>query len=151
MLRNALMPAEEVERERGGVLEEMKMYEDNPQAKVYQLIGKAIYGDTPLGWGVIGFPEVIKAVSRDEVAAYRQRFYAPGRMTLGIAGNINHALTLSLAQRYFADRALQDLGTAPAGGFNPPPTEHTERDIRHANICLARPCVSQTRPTNERT
>ena len=47
MLKNALIPAEEVERERGVVLEEMKMYEDNPQAKVQELIGRAIYGDTP--------------------------------------------------------------------------------------------------------
>ncbi|HXA41880.1 MAG TPA: pitrilysin family protein [Candidatus Solibacter sp.] len=151
MLRNALIPADEVERERGVVLEEMKMYEDNPQAKVYQLIGKAIYGDTPLGWGVIGFPEVIKAVSRDEVAAYRQRFYAPGRMTLVIAGNINHALTLSLAQQYFADLPAQDLGTALPGSFNPPTNEHTERDIQQANICLALPCLSHAQPESEVT
>src|SRR3979409_1415247 len=120
MLRNALIPADEVERERGVVLEEMKMYEDNPQAKVYQLIGRAIYGDTPLGWGVIGFPEVIKGVSRDEVVAYRKRFYAPGRMTLVIAGNVTHELNRSLAQQYFAELPKQDLDTAVPGMFNPP-------------------------------
>src|SRR6202165_2420593 len=69
MLKNALIPPEEVERERGVVLEEMKMYEDTPQAKVQELISEAIYGHTPLGWGIIGFPEVIKSVSRDEIVA----------------------------------------------------------------------------------
>src|SRR5258708_38866492 len=119
--------------------------------KVSVMSGRAICSDTPLGWGVIGFPEVIKGVSRDEVAAYRQRFYSPGRMTLVIAGNINHALTLSLAQQYFADLPAQDLGTALPGTFNPPTNEHTERDIQQANICLALPCLSHAQPESEVT
>src|SRR3982074_1655240 len=118
MLKNALIPEEEVERERGVVLEEMKMYEDNPQAKVHQLIGRAIYGDTPLGWGVIGFPEVINSVSREEIVAYRKRFYAPGRMTLVIAGNVTHDLNMRLAQQYFAELPKQDLDTALPGLFH---------------------------------
>ena len=149
MLRNALIPAEEVERERGVVLEEMKMYEDNPQAKVYQLIGRAIYGDTPLGWGVIGFPEVIKGVSRDEVVAYRKRFYAPGRMTLVIAGNVTHELNRSLAERHFADLPAQDLDPALPGTFSPPTNEHTERDIQQANVCLALPGLSHSDPEED--
>jgi predicted Zn-dependent peptidase len=149
MLRNALIPAEEVERERGVVLEEMKMYEDNPQAKVYQLIGRAIYGDTPLGWGVIGFPEVIKGVSRDEVVAYRRRFYAPGRMTLVIAGNVTHELNRSLAERHFADLPAQDLDPALPGTFSPPTNEHTERDIQQANVCLALPGLSHSDPEED--
>lgn len=149
MLRNALIPAEEMERERGVVLEEMKMYEDNPQAKVYQLIGRAIYGDTPLGWGVIGFPEVIKGVSRDEVVAYRKRFYAPGRMTLVIAGNVTHELNRSLAERHFADLPAQDLDPALPGTFSPPTNEHTERDIQQANVCLALPGLSHSDPEED--
>src|ERR1700730_5482116 len=149
MLRNALIPADEVERERGVVLEEMKMYEDNPQAKVHQLIGRAIYGDTPLGWGVIGFPEVINRVSRDEIVAYRRRFYAPGRMTLVIAGNVTHDLNLRLAEQHFADLPQQDLDTAVPGMFNPPTNEHAERDIQQANVCLALPCLSHAQPERD--
>jgi len=149
MLRNALIPAEEVERERGVVLEEIKMYEDNPQAKVHQLIGRAIYGDTPLGWGVIGFPEVIQNVSRDEVVAYRKRFYAPARMTLVIAGNVTHELNLKLAQQYFADLPAQDVDRPAPGAFNPPVNEHAERDIQQANVCLALPCLSYAQPEQE--
>jgi predicted Zn-dependent peptidase len=149
MLRNALIPADEVERERGVVLEEMKMYEDNPQAKVHQLIGRAIYGDTPLGWGVIGFPEVIKRVSRDEIVAYRRRFYAPGRMTLVIAGNVTHELNLRLARQHFAELPRQDLDTAVPGMFNPPTNEHAERDIQQANVCLALPCLSHAQPERD--
>ena len=149
MLKNALIPAEEVERERGVVLEEMKMYEDNPQAKVQQLIGRAIYGDTPLGWGVIGFPEVIKTVSRDAIVVYRKRFYAPGRMTLVIAGNVTHELNMRLAQRHFGDLPSQELDRPASGVFNPPTNEHAERDIQQANICLALPCLSYAQPEQD--
>jgi predicted Zn-dependent peptidase len=142
MLKNALIPAEEVERERGVVLEEMKMYEDNPQAKVQQLIGRAIYGDTPLGWGVIGFPEVISGVSRDQVAAYRERFYAPSRMTLVLAGNVTHAANLELANKYFAEIAPRESAPALPGEFGPVGGEQDERDIQQANICLALPGLS---------
>ena len=142
MLKNALIPPEEVERERGVVLEEMKMYEDNPQSKVYQLIGNAIYGDTPLGWGVIGFPEVISTVSRDQVAAYRERFYAPSRMHLVLAGNVKHSENLRLAEKFFADLAPRKVAVAPKGQFGPIGGEQVERDIQQANICLALPGVS---------
>ena len=142
MLRNATDPRRRGRAERGVVLEEMKMYEDNPQAKVHQLIGRAIYGDTPLGWGVIGFPEVITSVSRDEIVAYRKRFYAPGRMTLVIAGNVTHELNLRLAEQHFAELPKQDLDAAVPGIFNPPTNEHAERDIQQANICLALPGLS---------
>jgi predicted Zn-dependent peptidase len=149
MLRNALIPADEVERERGVVLEEMKMYEDNPQAKVQQLMGRAMYGDTPLGWGVIGLPEVIKNVSRDAIVGYRKRFYAPGRMTLVIAGNVTHELNLKLAQQHFADLPAQDLDGPVPGAFNPPVNEHAERDIQQANVCLGLPCLSYAQPEEE--
>ncbi|HEV3234837.1 MAG TPA: pitrilysin family protein [Candidatus Dormibacteraeota bacterium] len=149
MLKNALIPAEEVERERGVVLEEMKMYEDNPQAKVHQLIGRAIYGDTPLGWGVIGFPEVISSVSRDQVAAYRERFYAPSRMTLVLAGNVTHETNMALANEYFADIAARDTATAPPGKFGPIGGEQVERDIQQANICLALPGLSHSDPEED--
>ncbi|MDP9325457.1 MAG: insulinase family protein [Candidatus Dormibacteraeota bacterium] len=149
MLKNALIPADEVERERGVVLEEMKMYEDNPQAKVQQLIGRAIYGDTPLGWGVIGFPEVIRSVSRDQVAAYRERFYAPSRMHLVLAGNVTHATNLALASEYFGDIAPRDTENAPPGEFGPIGGEQVERDIQQANICLALPGLSHSDPPED--
>ncbi|MEA2646964.1 MAG: hypothetical protein QOE92_2047 [Chloroflexota bacterium] len=149
MLKNALIPPEEVERERGVVLEEMKMYEDNPQSKVFQLIGRAIYGDTPLGWGVIGFPEVISSVSRDQVAAYRRRFYAPGRMYLVLAGNVTHEANQRLAAMYFGDLEPAETASAQPGTFGEVSGEQLERDIQQANICLAMPGPSHRDPQKD--
>ena len=149
MLRNALIPEEEVDRERGVVLEEMKMYEDNPQSKVFRILGEVLYGDTPLGWGVLGFPEVIQSVKRDEILAYRRRFYAPGRMTLVLSGNVNHDQNLRLANQYFADLPPQDLDEAPPGTFAPIGHRAQGRDIQQANVALAMPGISHTAPQQE--
>jgi predicted Zn-dependent peptidase len=149
MLKNALIPAEEVERERGVVLEEMKMYEDNPQAKVRSLVGQAMYGDTPLGWDVIGFPEVIKDVTRDQVAAYRRAFYAPGRMTLVIAGNVTHELTTRLAEEHFSELQPGSLEAPEPGQYGPVQALQDRRDIQQANLCLAMPGLSHRDPERE--
>lgn len=149
MLRNALIPEEEVNRERGVVLEEMKMYEDNPQAKVFRLMGEAMYGDSPLGWGVLGFPEVISTVTREQILAYRTSFYAPGRMTLVISGNAEHDASLRLADKYFADLPPRPLQAAEPGSFAPPNHKQNERDVQQANIALAMPGISHSEPEGE--
>ena len=149
MLRNALIPEEEVDRERGVVLEEMKMYEDNPQSKVFRLAAEVMYGDTPLGWGVLGFPEVISSVSRDQVLAYRKRFYAPGRMTLVISGNADHDASLRLANEHFADLAPQSLDDAKPGTFGEVGHRQQGRDVQQANVCLVMPGISHQQPQQD--
>ena len=149
MLKNALIPPEEVERERGVVLEEMKMYEDNPQSKVQELVSEAIYGHTPLGWGVIGFPEVIKHVSRDEIVAYRQRFYNAQRMTLVMAGNITHKQNLRLAEKFFADVRGEAAPGPEPGSYAPIGNRNQAREIQQANVCLAMPGPSHADPQED--
>jgi predicted Zn-dependent peptidase len=149
MLRNALIPEEEVDRERGVVLEEMKMYEDNPQSKVFRLADEVMYGDTPLGWGVLGFPEVISSVTREQVLAYRHRFYASGRMTLVISGNADHEETLRLANQHFADLEPQPLDKAIPGTFAPVGHRQQGRDVQQANVCLMMPGISHAQPQQD--
>ena len=149
MLRNALIPVEEIDRERGVVLEEMKMYEDNPQAKVFRLMGEAMYGDSPLGWGVLGSPEVISTVTREQILNYRTSFYAPGRMTLVISGNATHEESLRLADKYFADLEPRPLNGAAPGTFAAPNHKQQGRDVQQANIALAMPGISHSDPEEE--
>jgi predicted Zn-dependent peptidase len=149
LLQHALIPAEEVERERGVVLEEMKMYEDNPRSKVQNLIDLVIYGDTPLGWDVVGFPEVISGVSRDQIMAYRESFYAPGRMTLVIAGNVTHATTERLARQHFAGLPERPLDRALPGAFAEDRAGQDQREIQQANLAMALPGPSHSDPERE--
>ncbi|HEV3231259.1 MAG TPA: pitrilysin family protein [Candidatus Dormibacteraeota bacterium] len=149
LLQNALIPPDEVERERGVVLEEMKMYEDNPRSKVASLIDLVLYGDTPMGWDVIGFPEVIKGVGRDAIASYRESFYAPGRMTLVIAGNVTHEVTERLARQHFAGLTEKPLGSALPGRFAETRTGQDQREIQQANLAMAMPGPSHADPERD--
>lgn len=139
MLLNALLPAEEVERERGVVLEEMKMYNDVPQQRVQSLLRTALYGDTPAGWDVIGFEDTIRQVQRDQIAAYRSVLYSPDRIYLVMAGAIDHGRTVDLAERYLAGLAGTDGRTEQQAIFASPQTVVETRPIQQANLALAVP------------
>ncbi|MHB8507997.1 MAG: M16 family metallopeptidase [Candidatus Dormibacteria bacterium] len=139
LLRNALIPTEEVERERGVVLQEMKMYHDQPAARCGRMIHGLLYGDTPLGWDVLGFPEIITSVTREQVLAYREAFYAPDRMTLVIAGNVEHATTVRLARENFATMVPRPAAAAPPAIFGSERVAQDHRDVQQATLQLAFP------------
>src|SRR3989344_9511190 len=66
MLFNSLFEAKEIERERGVIVEEINMYEDNPLMFAEDLFEQTMYGDHPLGWHIAGPKEVIKSVTRED-------------------------------------------------------------------------------------
>ena len=65
----------ELETEREVVLEEIAMYEDDPQDKVFDVLGEAVYGDHPLGRAVIGRAEVVGAVTEEQLRAFHAERY----------------------------------------------------------------------------
>lgn len=87
---NSKIEAEEVEKEKGAIVEELRMYEDNPLMAVENLFERAIFGDDhPLGWDVGGTPESVRGISREQLWHYYQNYYFPKNMVLVVAGNIN--------------------------------------------------------------
>lgn len=101
MLLHATFKSEEIERERGVILEEINMYEDNPMSKIAEVFESTIFGDQPLGWPIAGPKDVIRRVSRDEIINYRAKTYVPQNMVVTITGPIDHEAGLALAQKYF--------------------------------------------------
>ncbi len=84
-----LLPALELEKERGVILEEIKMREDNPMVCVNDNFVSQIYSSTPLGQRVIGPAENIKRLKRDEFYSYMKQWYQPKNMVLAIAGGMD--------------------------------------------------------------
>ncbi len=76
----------ELEAEREVVLEEIAMYEDDPQDRVFDVLGKAIFGSHPLGRAVIGTAEVVGAVTREQLAAFHAERYRPDSIVIAAAG-----------------------------------------------------------------
>jgi predicted Zn-dependent peptidase len=89
---------ESLEAEREVVLEEIAMYEDDPQDRVFDLLGQAVFGAHPLGRAVIGTREVVGAVTHEQLRAFHHERYAPERIVIAAAGSVDHDALVELAR-----------------------------------------------------
>ncbi len=106
----------ELEAEREVVLEEIAMYEDDPQDRVFDVLGKAIFGSHPLGRAVIGTAEVVGAVTREQLAAFHAQRYLPDSIVIAAAGSVDHDALVEMARGLEQARLRQaELAGAPGG------------------------------------
>ena len=109
MLRNARFVEEEIEREKGVIVEEMNMYYDTPRDYIGGVYEQLLWGDQPLGWDIIGRKETIRGATRETFTDYLGRWYRPSRMVLGVAGRIGDGL-LERAQELLGDMTPAETG-----------------------------------------
>ena len=100
MLFHSTFEEKEVAREKGVIIEEMRMYEDNPTMAVDAMFDKVLFGDHPLGWDIIGNHQSLTDMTRDELWNYYKRAYKPENAIVVVAGNINKK-SLNLIEKYF--------------------------------------------------
>jgi predicted Zn-dependent peptidase len=93
----------DIDSERQVVIEEIAMYEDEPQDKVHDVLAGAIFGDHPLGRPIIGRADVVSSVPVPDIASWHDGRYVPGNMVLAAAGNLEHDRIVELAERAFGD------------------------------------------------
>src|SRR5712691_10127424 len=96
MLRNSKFDSEELEREKGVIIEEMNMYIDTPRDYVSSVYEELLFGSNPLGWETLGTRETIKDASRQTFLDYLGRWYTPERMVVGVSGMIGDDLLPTL-------------------------------------------------------
>lgn len=101
MLLNPLFVAEEIDREKGVIIEELNMYQDNPMWFIEDLFENLLYGDTPAGWDTIGTKENIRAFKREDFTEYYRRQYGADTSFLIVAGKIPDNLE-ELSNKYFS-------------------------------------------------
>ena len=89
----------EVDSERQVVLEEIAMYEDEPQDRVHDVLAEAVFGEHPLGRRVLGEAEVIASIPVPEIEGYRGTHYTGPQIVVGAAGHIDHGRIVELAER----------------------------------------------------
>jgi predicted Zn-dependent peptidase len=89
---------EDLDAEREVVLEEIAMYEDDPQDRVFDLLGHAVFGEHPLGRATIGTAEVVGAVTPERLRAFHQERYTPERVVIAAAGSVDHDALVELAE-----------------------------------------------------
>jgi predicted Zn-dependent peptidase len=82
MLRRSLFDPDEIEREKGVIVEEMNMYYDTPRDFIGGVYDQLLYGDQPLGWDIIGRKETVRAATRETFLGYVDQWYKPERMVV---------------------------------------------------------------------
>jgi predicted Zn-dependent peptidase len=92
MLRYSRFDPEEIEREKGVIVEEMNMYYDTPRDFVDGVYDELLYGDQPLGWDIIGKKETVRGATRETFLGYLDRWYRAPRMVAGVAGAVGSDL-----------------------------------------------------------
>lgn len=100
MLFNSKFDAKEMEREKGPIVEEIRMYKDNPLMNIDNIFEDLLYEGCPLGRDIAGTEKHVLSYKRNEVLAFRNKYYQPQNMTIVVAGNVDEN-TEKLLEQYF--------------------------------------------------
>src|SRR5664279_2639034 len=120
MLFHSRFDPEEIEREKGVIVEEMNMYRDTPAQYLPDVYDDLCFGDTPLGRPIIGNKDSVRAATRDTFTGYLDRWYAPERTFVGIGGGLEDS-AIAAAEELFGSRPVFD--TADYEPYAPTRTE----------------------------
>lgn len=99
---NSNIDAAEVEKEKGVIVEELRMYEDNPTMAVDLLFDAIMFGDHPLGWDIGGTKESVRGLSREDLWKYYKKYYAPNNAVLVVAGSLENKKMKKLLGKFTA-------------------------------------------------
>ncbi len=148
MIRNSKFDPEEIEREKGVIIEEMNMYFDTPRDSVDGKYEELLYGDQPLGWEIIGRKDTVRGATRDTFLEYLDRWYTPDRFVVGIAGQLGEGLIPRLEELLgdlSRDGAAQpDPVTTPSSDGPRVRVEHKQSDQAH--LCIGVPSYPIAHP-----
>jgi predicted Zn-dependent peptidase len=147
----SVLAEHDVEIERGVILEEIAMHDDEPGDEVHDLLAEAIYGGHPLGRMVSGTEQSITAMSRRQIAGFYHRRYTPPVMVVAAAGNLEHATVVRQVRRALAGTPLGEGAGTPVGHRDPagrvpahrPRTVVRSKDTEQAHLVLGGPAVGR--------
>jgi predicted Zn-dependent peptidase len=98
---NSIFPKEEIEKEKGVIIQEINMKEDLPMSKAPVLFDKLLYGDQPAGWEILGRKEVIERIIPNDFRAYRKKHYVASSTMIVVAGNVTETQVEKLVSDAF--------------------------------------------------
>jgi len=131
----------EVDSEREVVLEEIAMYEDEPQDRVHDVLASAVFGGHPLGRRVLGEAEVISSIPVPDIEAYRSARYTGPHVVVGAAGHVDHERIVAMAERLVSPPAGENGATASEGLENEARLSFYPKDTEQYHICFGAPGI----------
>lgn len=111
MYLDPIFDANEIEKEKGVIIQEINMYEDTPSRRVAEFFMQLVYGDQPAGWDIAGRKEVIEKITRNDFIKYRGKHYVPQATIVTISGGFKESGLLKKVERYFSALKPGQKGT----------------------------------------
>ncbi|MFC4175402.1 M16 family metallopeptidase [Microvirga sp. GCM10011540] len=141
ILINSVFDSLELAREKGVILQEYAAVEDTPDDLVYDAFMETAYAGQPLGRPILGTPDTIKSFDEETIRTFLAREYAPGKMVLAAAGNVDHARIVEAAERLFGAMPAVEVREPEAGHYSGG-ERRISRKLEQANIVLGLPGLS---------
>lgn len=127
----------DVDAEREVILEEIAMYEDDPQDKVFDVLGEAVFGDHPLGRAIIGRAQVVADTPVEAIAAFHAARYAPRNVVIAAAGAVDHDALVALARaRVPAAPATEPPAPTPLPAELARQVRFERKDTEQYHVCV---------------
>ena len=137
MLFHAQLSQEALDREKGVILEELKMYLDDPRHLASEAFSHQIFGDHPLGWDIIGTPQNIKSFTSQDLRNYQAKFYSSANTVVAVAGNITMAKVKKLIAKYLPYQPSKKLNhPLPHKAANTASFKHVIKDTEQAHLLI---------------
>lgn len=147
---DSLYQQEEMDRERGVIIEEINMYEDTPIRHIDELLERVMFRGNSLGWDIAGTPDTMRTMTRKDVLDFKDKHYVPNRMTIAVAGKVPDNVEAWLNETFGkVDGKDTSSGFAPYGdfpSFEAPPIEMQQKATEQVHIGLGFPGIAYNDP-----
>jgi len=147
MVLNPLFAEADIAKERGVVLEEIKMDADNPDYLVHEIFTQNFWRDHPIGKPVVGTRETVREFAREPLLGYFRRCFVPNRMIISAAGNLRHEAVVALVEKAFGHlKPRKDSTPDPQPVPHARITTRSKRELEQIHICLGVPSYPLPHP-----
>lgn len=135
ILRDSVFDAGEIEKERQVILQEIGERNDMPSMVALETLQETCFPEQALGRPIIGTPEKVLSFDRAMIADYLERHYAPDRLILSAAGQVDHEALVGAAEKLFGDMPARSAPQREGGEYRPG-SARIVRDVEQAHVCL---------------
>jgi predicted Zn-dependent peptidase len=140
LVLNPVFDLPDIERERGVILEEIKIDEDNPEVLVHELFTQAFWKDHPLGWPILGTSATVAGLNKRSLVDYHSDRFHGGNMIFAAAGNLDHDdFAETIAGKFSTLAGSATLHELPAPKAEARIVQRNKKSLEQVQICLGLP------------
>ncbi len=146
ILLHPLFDAEELEREKSVVLQEIRMVEDTPDDVIHDLFAAQVWAEHPLGRPILGTRELVSSYGRELIAGHFAEEYVPPRIVIAVAGNVTHDHVVELFGRGFNGFERPALARAPERPKLTPGVNIVHKSLEQVHVVMGFPGLRHNAP-----